>query len=498
MENVHLEDDERIVRPLRKQRGCLMKNFMDDQDFLLSTKTGEELFHNFAEGMPIVDYHCHISPKEIWEDKRFENITEVWLGGDHYKWRLMRANGVDERFITGDAPAREKFQKWAETLGRCVGNPVFEWSHLELKRYFGYEGVLNGKTAQEVWDLANAKLAEASFTCRNLIKQSNVRMICTTDDPADSFEWHKKIAADDSFDVQVVPAMRPDAALRIERGQEFADYCKHLSEVAGVEVSDFEGMKSAISKRYDVAHELGCRASDHALDYVMYVPATADEIEAIFAKGLAAEPLTEEEVLKYKTAFMQFVAGEYVRLGWAMQLHFGCKRDNNRAMFAKLGPDTGYDCISNYTPSDQLADFLNSIQETCGLPKTILYSLNPIDNTMIDTVMGCFQEAPTAGKIQNGSAWWFNDNEVGMREQLTALANEGVLGNFVGMLTDSRSFLSYPRHEYFRRVLCSVIGEWVEQGKYPADMELLGTIVRDISYNNSVRYFGFDLDTAEA
>ena len=238
-----------------------MKNFMDDQDFLLSTKTGEELFHNFAEGMPIVDYHCHISPKEIWEDKRFENITEVWLGGDHYKWRLMRANGVDERFITGDAPAREKFQKWAETLGRCVGNPVFEWSHLELKRYFGYEGVLNGKTAQEVWDLANAKLAEASFTCRNLIKQSNVRMICTTDDPADSFEWHKKIAADDSFDVQVVPAMRPDAALRIERGQEFADYCKHLSEVAGVEVSDFEGMKSAISKRYDVAHELGCRAS---------------------------------------------------------------------------------------------------------------------------------------------------------------------------------------------------------------------------------------------
>ena len=266
-----------------------MKNFMDDQDFLLSTKTGEELFHNFAEGMPIVDYHCHISPKEIWDDKRFENITEVWLGGDHYKWRLMRANGVDERFITGDAPAREKFQKWAETLGRCVGNPVFEWSHLELKRYFGYEGVLNGKTAQEVWDLANAKLAEASFTCRNLIKQSNVRMICTTDDPADSFEWHKKIAADDSFDVQVVPAMRPDAALRIERGQEFADYCKHLSEVAGVEVSDFEGMKAAISKRYDVAHELGCRASDHALDYVMYAPATADEIEAIGGSQLAGE-----------------------------------------------------------------------------------------------------------------------------------------------------------------------------------------------------------------
>ncbi len=489
MVNVHLSN---IVK------GRALKNFMDDKDFLLSTETGEQLFHTYAEGMPIVDYHCHISPEEIFEDKRFKNITEVWLGGDHYKWRLMRANGVDERYITGDAPDREKFQKWAETLGRCVGNPVFEWSHLELKRFFGYEGVLNSDTAQEVWDLTSAKLAEPEFTCRNLIKQSNVRMICTTDDPADSFEWHKKIAGDPTFDVQVVPAMRPDAALRIERGQEFVDYCKHLGEVCGIEIHNFADMKQAIAKRYDVAHELGCRASDHALDYVMYVPASEAEIENIFERALAGEPLTEREVLEYKTAFMQFVAGEYVRLGWAMQLHFGCKRDNNKPMFAKLGPDTGYDCISNYTPADQLADFLNSIQEKSGLPKTILYSLNPIDNTMIDTVMGCFQEAPVAGKIQNGSAWWFNDNECGIRDQLTALANEGVLGNFVGMLTDSRSFLSYPRHEYFRRVLCGVIGEWVEQGKYPNDQKLLGTVVRDISYNNAVRYFGFDLDTVEA
>ena len=467
---------------------------MDDQDFLLSTPTGEELFHTFAEDMPIVDYHCHISPQEIYEDKRFETITEVWLGGDHYKWRLMRACGVDERFITGDADPREKFQKWAETLGRCVGNPVFEWSHLELKRFFGYDGVLNSKTAQEVWDLANAKLATDEFSCRNLIRRSNVRMICTTDDPADSFEWHKKIAADDTFDVQVVPAMRPDAALRIERGREFATYMAKLADVSETPIATFEDMKCAISKRYDVADELGCRASDHALDYVMYAPATPEEVEAIFQKGLAAEPLTEHEILQYKTAFMQFVAGEYVRLDWAMQLHFGCKRDNNRAMFAKLGPDTGYDCISNYTPADQLADFLNSIQETTGLPKTILYSLNPVDNTMIDTVMACFQEAPVAGKLQNGSAWWFNDNEVGMREQMTALANEGVLGNFVGMLTDSRSFLSYPRHEYFRRVLCGLIGEWVEQGKYPHDLDMLGGIVKDISYNNAVRYFSFHLD----
>lgn len=473
-----------------------MKNFMDDKDFLISTETGQKLFHGYAEDMPIVDYHCHISPKEIWDNKSYATITEVWLGGDHYKWRLMRANGVDEKYITGDADPREKFQKFAETLGRCVGNPVFEWSHLELKRFFGYEGVLNADTAQEVWDLANAKLNTPEFSCRELIKRSNVRMICTTDDPADSFEWHKKIAADESFDVKVVPAMRPDAALRIERGQEFADYMKKLSQVAELPVTNYEELKAAIAKRYDVAASLGCVASDHALDYVMYVPADDDEIEAIFQKGLAAEPLTEEEVLKYKTAFMQFAASEYVRLDWAMQLHFGCKRDNNRAMFAKLGPDTGYDCISNYTPADQLADFLNSIQEKSGLPKTILYSLNPIDNTMIDTVMGCFQEAPVAGKIQNGSAWWFNDNELGMREQITALANEGVLGNFVGMLTDSRSFLSYPRHEYFRRVLCGCIGEWVEQGKYPADEKLLGSIVKDISYNNAVRYFNMPLDEA--
>ena len=473
-----------------------MKNFMDDKDFLLSTPTGEKLFHDYAEDMPIVDYHCHISPQEIFENKSFKSITEVWLGGDHYKWRLMRANGVDERYITGDADDREKFQKWAETLGRCVGNPVFEWSHLELKRFFGYEGVLNGATAQEVWDLANAKLATSEFSCRELIKRSNVRMICTTDDPADSFEWHQKIAADESFDVKVVPAMRPDAALRIERGQEFADYMKKLSDVAELPVTNYAELKAAIAKRYDYVATLGCVASDHALDYVMYVPATEEEVEAIFQKGLAAEPLTEHEVLQYKTAFMQFVAGEYVRLGWAMQLHFGCKRDNNKPMFAKLGPDTGYDCISNYTPADQLADFLGSIQQTTGLPKTILYSLNPSDNWMIDTVMACFQEAPVAGKIQNGSAWWFNDNETGMRDQMTALANEGVLGNFVGMLTDSRSFLSYPRHEYFRRVLCGLVGEWVEQGKYPADFELLGSIVKDISYNNAVRYFNMPLELA--
>ncbi len=469
-----------------------MKKFMDDQDFLLSTKTGEQLYHDYAEGMPILDYHCHISPKEIWEDKTFKSITEVWLGGDHYKWRLMRANGVDERYVTGDASDYEKFQKWAETLERCIGNPVYEWSHLELKRFFGYEGTLSPETADEVWELASRKLATPEFSCRNLIRRSNVRLICTTDDPADSLEWHKKIAADDSFDVQVVPAMRPDKALGIEK-EGFGAYVQKLSEVSGIEIASFADFKRALSKRFDFFNEMGCKASDHALDYVVDVPAPESEIENIFAARVAGKQVSDEDILKYKTAFMKFAAAEYVRLDWAMQIHFGCKRDNNTTMFKKLGPDTGYDCIRNGQSAADLADFLNDVNETSGLPKTILYSLDPNDTTMIDTVIQCFQQAPVAGKLQNGSAWWFNDCERGMRDQMTTLANEGVLGNFVGMLTDSRSFLSYPRHEYFRRVLCGLIGEWVEDGKYPDNPKALSRIVRDISYNNAVRYFGFNL-----
>lgn len=367
-----------------------MKNFMDDEDFLLNNDVGRELFHTCAEGLPIVDYHCHISPQEICEDKRYDNITEVWLGGDHYKWRLMRASGVEERFITGDAAPRDKFQKWAETLEGCIGNPVFEWSHLELKRFFGYEGVLCGDTAQEVWDLTRDKLAEPSMGAQGLIEQSNVRLICTTDDPADTFEWHRQIAADQNFNVKVVPAMRPDAALRIERGQEFADYIMRLSQAADMPIKTLEDLEEAISRRYDVAASLGCVASDHALDYVMYEPATRDEVERIFAEGLACEPLSDLEVLRYKTSLMQFLAGEYTRRGWAMQLHFGCKRNINTRMYARLGHDTGYDCISNYAPGDQLAAFLDSLHEADSLPKTILYSLNPADTMVIDSIMGGF------------------------------------------------------------------------------------------------------------
>ena len=468
-----------------------MKPFMD-KDFLLSTETAKKLYHNYAEVMPILDYHCHLNPQEIAEDKHFENITEVWLGGDHYKWRQMRSNGVEEYYITGDAPAREKFQKWAETLEKLIGNPLYHWSHLELQRYFGYTGHLCADTAEEVWNLCNEKLAQPDMSARELIKRSGVTLVCTTDDPVDSLEWHEKIKADETFDVQVLPAWRPDKAANIEKPT-FLDYVAKLSEVSGVSIKSFADLKKAIVNRMEYFNERGCSVSDHGLDYVLYAPASDEEIEEIFAKRLAGGELSACETAKYKTAFMIFVGKEYHRLNWVMQLHYGCKRDNNGLMFKKLGPDTGFDCISNYTPADQLADFLNALVSTDELPKTILYSLNPVDNAAIGTIIGCFQDSAAIGKIQQGSAWWFNDNKTGMIEQMTSLANLGILSNFVGMLTDSRSFLSYPRHEYFRRILCELIGGWVENGEYPDDEKALEKIIKGISYNNAVRYFGFDL-----
>lgn len=468
-----------------------MKQFMD-REFLLSTPTAQAIFHDYAEKMPIVDYHCHINPQEIYEDRKFENITQVWLGGDHYKWRQMRSNGVEERYITGDASDREKFQKWAETLPKLIGNPLYHWSHLELQRYFGYTGYLNGDTAEEVWNLCNAKLQEDSMTVRNIIRQSNVKLICTTDDPIDSLEWHKKLAADDSFEVQVLPAWRPDKAMNLEK-PDYADYIAKLSAVSGIEVKDFASLKEALKNRMAYFAENGCSVSDHALEYVMYAPASDEEIDAILKKALSRQAVSKEEELKFKTAFMVFVGREYCKLDWAMQLHYGCKRDNNVFRYEQLGPDTGFDCINNYAPSAQMADFLNALNSTDELPRTIIYSLNPVDNASIGTIIGCFQDPTMQGKVQQGSAWWFNDHKVGMTEQMTSLANLGCLGNFIGMLTDSRSFLSYTRHEYFRRVMCELIGGWVENGEYPADMKSLKEIVEGISYNNTVKYFKFDL-----
>ncbi|MDD3368943.1 MAG: glucuronate isomerase [Lachnospiraceae bacterium] len=472
-----------------------MKAFMD-KEFLLSNATSQKLFHTYAESTPILDYHCHINPKEIAEDRQFDNITQVWLGGDHYKWRFMRSCGVDEYYITGGAPDKEKFFKWAECLGKAIGNPLYHWSHLELQRYFGFTGALSAKTAEEVWNLCNAKLKEPSMSVRNLIRQSNVKLICTTDDPIDTLEWHKKIAEDASFEIQVLPAWRPDKAMNIEK-PEYLDYLAKLSDVSGVKVTSFASLKDALRNRMDFFASMGCNVSDHALEYVMYYPADEAAIEAIFAKRAKGEAVTRTEELTFKTAFMLFVGREYNKRNWAMQLHYGCKRDNNKHMYDQLGPDTGYDCINNYAPSSEMADFLNALISTEELPRTILYSLNPNDNQSIGTILGCFQDSSACAKIQQGSAWWFNDHKTGMQDQMISLANLGNLSGFVGMLTDSRSFLSYTRHEYFRRILCDLLGTWVENGEFPDDEEILGDIVKNICYNNAVKYFGFDLELAD-
>ena len=470
-----------------------MKAFLDD-DFLLTTSTARRLYQ-VARSMPILDYHCHLDPKEIAQDRRFENITQVWLGGDHYKWRLMRANGVDEAYITGDAPDREKFQKWAETLELAIGNPLYHWSHLELRRYFGYEGVLNGDTAQEVWELCNQKLQEPGMSARNLIANSGVTLVCTTDDPADSLEWHQQLAQDSSFPVKVLPAWRPDADMGLER-PEYLDYLQRLGQAAGVEIRTYADLKEALLSRMAFFDKMGCRASDHALTVAVCQPASEEELERVFQKRLEGEPLTQEELAAFQTGFLRFVAGEYKRLGWVMQLHYGCRRNNNTRMFHKLGRDTGYDAVLQGTPSLEVAAFLDLLASQDALPRMVLYSLNPNDDEGLNSVIGCFQDGTPLGRIQQGSAWWFNDHKAGMVKQLTAFANGGLLGNFIGMLTDSRSFLSYPRHEYFRRILCELLGAWVENGEYPADWKALEKMVRGVCYNNAVEFFGFPLEKA--
>ena len=466
-----------------------MKRFMDE-DFLLTTDTAKHLYHDYAEKMPIIDYHCHLDPQEIYEDRRFENITQMWLGADHYKWRQMRFNGTDESLVTGNASDKEKFFAWAKTLEMAIGNPLYHWSHLELKRYFGYDGYLNSETAEEVWNLCNAKLKEDNMSARGLIVQSHVKVVCTTDDPIDSLEWHKKIAEDRSFDTKVLPTFRPDRAKNLEKA-DYLDYLKQLGEVSGVTIDSFATLVEALAKRIDAFAEAGCCISDHGSEHIMYAPATDDEIEAIFAKRMRGESLSAQEIMQYKTAFMIAVGKEYHKKDWAMQLHYGVLRDLNGKIFAALGADAGIDGINNYAPSEQAAQFLNALAKTDELPKTILYSLNPNDNAAIGTIMGCFQDGKVAGKVQQGSAWWFNDHKAGMTEQMISYANLGLLGNFVGMLTDSRSFLSYTRHEYFRRIMCELIGGWVENGEYPADEQALEKIVKGISYQNAKNYFGF-------
>ena len=478
-----------------------MKVFMD-KDFLLETPTAQHLYHDYSAKLPIVDYHCHIPPQEIYEDRRFENIAQVWLGGhqvladgsdyyfgDHYKWRVMRSNGVPEEYITGDKPDRERFQKFAESLEMAIGNPMYTWCHLELKKYFGYEGVLNGETAEEVWNLCNDKLQhDPKLTVRGLIEQSNVAMVGTTDDPIDSLEWHKKIKEDPTIKVVVAPSFRPDKVLNI-RKEGFADYIHKLEEVVGRKFACANCVVSALEERLEFFVEMGCRATDHGLDYVPYREATKEEVNAIYQKAMAGEAVTVEEVEKYQTYILIHLGKQYHRLGIAMQIHYNCLRGVNRKMNALLGPDTGFDMINTTTCGGQIASLLSALNDTDECPKTIIYSLNPGDDAQIGTILGCFQNSEIPGKIQHGSAWWFNDHKIGMEEQMSRLASLGLLGNFVGMLTDSRSFLSYTRHDYFRRILCNLIGQWVEDGEYPNDEKALEKIVRGICFDNAKRYF---------
>jgi len=465
-----------------------------DEEFLLESKVASKLYHEYAENTPILDYHCHISPQEIAEDRKFDNIAQVWLGGDHYKWRYMRSCGTEEKYCTGDASDHDKFIKWAECLEKAIGNPLYHWSHLELQRYFDFHGHLTSENAEEVWELCNKKLADPSMSARGIIKKSGVTLICTTDDPIDDLHWHKQIAEDPTFDVKVLPAWRPDKAMNIEK-PDFTDYLAKLSAAAGTgEIKTWKDLKKALSARMDFFDKQGCVVSDHGLDYVMYSPATDDEVEEILSQRLSGKTVSKEDETKFKTAFMLFVAKEYAAHDWTMQLHYGCKRNNNTRMFEATGPDTGYDCISNHTPAAQVADFLNALDMDNSLPRTILYSLNPIDNAYVGTILGCFQDSSAVGKLQQGSAWWFNDHINGMTDQIKSLAALGNLSGFVGMLTDSRSFLSYTRHEYFRRILCNVIGKWVDNGEFPEDYKILGKIVENISYYNAVRYFKFPLE----
>lgn len=466
-----------------------MKSFLDE-NFLLSNQTAERLYHDYAKVMPIIDYHCHLSPQEIYENKTYRNITEVWLGGDHYKWRAMRSNGVPESHVTGDAPDYEKFLAYAKTCSIAIGNPLYHWSHLELQRFFGIYDLLNEKNAPAIWEKVNAQLTGEGFGARDLIVKSNVKVVCTTDDPIDSLEYHLKLKEDPTFPVAILPSFRPDKGLEINRAT-FLPWISKLAEVSGIAIHTYDDLLNALESRVEFFNEVGCLVSDHALDFVPYAETSREEAGYVFAKALQGNAVSLEDELKYKTYTLAFLGKLYAEKGWAMQYHINAGRNNNTVMFNKLGPDTGYDSINDSNISFALGKLLDTIAQGGELPKTILYSLHPKDNPVIGTIIGAFQGGGTAGKIQMGSAWWFLDTKEGMIAQMKSLADLGLLSRFVGMLTDSRSFLSYTRHEYFRRILCNLLGEWVENGEFPNDLELLGGIVQDICFNNAKNYFGF-------
>jgi len=466
-----------------------MKPFMNE-DFLLESKTAQTLYHDYAAKMKIVDYHCHINPREVAEDIRFDNITAAWLYGDHYKWRMIRSCGHAEKDITGDASDRERFQKFAESLPLAIGNPLHHWTHLELKRFFDCDLILNAENAEKIWEICNKRLKDDDMSARGLIRQSRVTHICTTDDPIDTLEWHKQMKDDSSWEVEVLPTFRPDKSINIDKPG-FLEYISALSKASGIEIKSIDDLYSALSNRLDFFASVGCVISDHGIDYVTWADDCEAKAGAIFTKALGGAKVDLCEAEAYKAAMMVFLAQQYAKRNWVMQIHYGAARNTNSKMFDKLGPDTGFDCISTKDCSAAMYKLLDAANRGAGLPKTVLYSLNPADDAYLATAIGAFQGTELPGKIQHGSGWWFNDTKTGMISQMTNLANLGVLGNFVGMLTDSRSFLSYTRHEYFRRILCNLIGGWVENGEYPGDIKFLGTMVENISYNNAMRFMGF-------
>lgn len=460
-----------------------------NENFMLKNNTGKRLYEEYAKDMPIYDYHCHLNPKMIAENSRFKNITEIWLGGDHYKWRAMRSNGVNEEFITGSASDYEKFEAFCATIPYTIGNPLYHWSHMELKQYFGIEDIINKENAKSIWERANAVIAKDDFNVRSLIEKSNVAYICTTDDLIDTLEYHDAINADESFKTKVLPALRPDKLMNVDKAG-YSEYMEVLGKIVGFEIHDAASLIKAVADRVSYFHDHGARLSDHALDVVMFEEATQEEIESIIKKALAKETLSKKEVAQYRTFILIEIGKLYKKFGWAQQYHIGALRNNNTRMFNKLGADVGFDSIHDELVAEPLSKLMDALNVEGNLPKTIIYCLNARDNDVLATMIGNFQgEEDGLMKIQFGSGWWFNDQRDGMEKQMMSLANLSLLRRFVGMLTDSRSFISYPRHDYFRRILCNLLGKWAEEGEIPMDMELLGSMVKEISFENAKQYF---------
>ncbi|EIW20053.1 MULTISPECIES: glucuronate isomerase [Pelosinus] len=468
-----------------------MNGFMDE-NYLLETKTAKKLYFEYAKDMPIFDYHCHLPVQEIADDKKFENITQLWLSGDHYKWRALRANGISEEYITGNKSDYEKFKKWAETVPYTIGNPLFQWTYFELRHYFGIQNQLTLETADAIWNKCNDMLQQEDFSARNLIKRSNVKALCTTDDPVDTLEYHKRIKADETFDVKVLPTFRPDMALEVGH-EKFRNWLNKLGNITGIAIETFEDYLAALKRRIQDFHEVGCRLSDHGLPEHFYREANLAEIHNIFDKRFDKQAISIEEQVKFRSAILIFLGKEYARHGWAMQIHLGAIRNTNTRMLRSIGINTGFDTIADYNIADELSLFLDALDTVQLLPKTILYCLNPRDNYMLAAMAGNFQ-SDIPGKVQFGSAWWFNDHEEGMIDQMKALSSIGLFSRFVGMLTDSRSFISYTRHEYFRRIVCNLVGNWVEQGSYYQDFDFLGKMIKGICFNNIKDYLNVEVE----